>query len=228
MVYAWRHRVEKQHLIPSDGICLNVLDTASRHGDADLATDVFRLLASRGTVLELQHYEALSEAYLVRDDIETALTVHCIAEKAGIKLEDASASPVVKWVGKNAERLRQAREAVQELHDQGRAIPVPTVNSLLHASIYRGMNAVVELYNTFHELCPSGPNVETFNLLILGCIWSSRLRLGLHWQSEMQAMKIEPNAETYSRLIQLVCRHGDYADGFNFLDQMKERQLQPS
>ncbi|KAI9883746.1 MAG: hypothetical protein M1823_004481 [Watsoniomyces obsoletus] len=228
VVYAWRHRVEKHHLIPSDGICLNVLDTASRHGDADLATDVFRLLASRGTILELQHYEALSEAYLVRDDIETALTVHCIAEKAGIKLEEASASPVVKWVGKSPERLQRARNAVRELHYQGRAIPVATVNSLLHASISRGMNAVVELYNTLRELCPGGPNVETFNLLILGCIWSSRLRLGLHWHSEMLAVKIEPNAETYNRLIELVCRHGNYEDGFQLLDEMKEKKFQPS
>src|SRR5438552_17341733 len=88
--YAWKKRVETNFINPSDGICLNVLNTAARHGDFDLATEVFRVLGNRSVRFEMHHYEALLEAYTASGDIRSALMVLCVMEGAGIEPSEAS------------------------------------------------------------------------------------------------------------------------------------------
>src|SRR5690242_8658140 len=60
----WTTQVQPGYLKPPSGTCLNVLSVASRHGDVQLATDVFRLLTERETIFTTHHYELLIATYL--------------------------------------------------------------------------------------------------------------------------------------------------------------------
>jgi pentatricopeptide repeat protein len=71
--------------VPSDGICISVLNIAARYSDPGLATSVIRILSSRRATLASYHYEALISAYTGFGDLKTAFRVLTIMAKAGIE-----------------------------------------------------------------------------------------------------------------------------------------------
>jgi hypothetical protein len=74
---AWKTQVNLGYLNPSSGTCLNVMTTASRAGDAYLATAVFTHLSKRGELFKPLHYQLLIDAYLASSppDLHRALSI---------------------------------------------------------------------------------------------------------------------------------------------------------
>ena len=224
----WKDRVEKDQLVPSDGVCLNVLNTAARHGDADLSTGVFRILAHRGVPVELHHYEALSETYLAREDFRTAMTVHCIAEAAGVTPDLYSMRAMTDWLGDDKTRLQHGQMILKELRTQGRAIPRAAFNCIIQAGLDQDFNRSMELYESMREFCPAGPNIDTFNLVISGCRRSSRFQQACAYHDEMLGLGILPDQTTYMHLIHLITRFGLLQDALGLFDDMTARHITPT
>lgn len=217
-------------------MCINILNTATRHADVDLAADVFRTLTNRGARLELHHYEALAETYLASSDIDSALAVYSIAQAAEVVVQEASLHAVARWLRNDRDHIEQAREAVRELRYQGRLIPTPVVNSLIYVAGLQDLTMAVQIYNGLQDLCSAGPSTETFNNLLLACYRKGHKRMGLYYHAEMRAMRIEADATTYHHLVCLCCTQSrgggdgnyDYEDAFKFLSDMKRRGFAPT
>lgn len=239
-LYAWHKRVETSYLNPPSGVCINVLSTAARSGDFHLATDVFRVLGNRTERLQLYHYESLLEAYLAASDIKTAFTLLCVMISSGVPPSESSARPIYLYLRQNTSFPATALSVIRNLHESDRPICAPAVNVIIEAFIHhKDLSSAIETYKILHELCPSGPTTNTFNALFCGCHRAARKDLAMFLVSEMVALKVEPNALTYDRLV-LVCLEAEeaeeaeeektrqaFADAWRYFDEMRRMSWWP-
>ncbi len=227
-LYAWRVRVETGYLNPPSGVCLNVTTTAARHGDADLATDVFRVLGDRKTRFDLNQYETLFDAYVAGGNIETALTILCIVKASGRSPDERSTRSLFQYLRQDPELPKKAFDSLHQLREARRAVPTCAVNCIIEASIHLGdLAQAVEHYKQLHTVCPDGPDTATFNTLFRGCNNAHRKDLAMFLASEMLALKVKPNALTYDRLLLVCLDQNDYEDAFRYLDEMKGQGWTP-
>ena len=204
-MYIWKSQVITRYLNPSSGICLNVLATAARYGDPDLATEVFEVLGKRSTIFNLEHYELLLDAYVRAKDIKSAMTVLCIMHKSGCGLEDESTRNLYDFFREKASRVLRAREILSNLHDEGEDIPLAALNCLIRALVETGdLSTGISVYKSIHELCSSKPSTQTFDILLRGCRDPVRMDLAMFLVAEMRALEVAPGQLTFDRLV-LIC-----------------------
>jgi hypothetical protein len=203
-------------------MCTNVLNTAARHKDPSLATDVVRVLTSRTSKLDVHHYEALISAY-ANSDLETSLQILSIMKKARLEPTEATTRPIFESLAKVEELPSQAFKFLRSLPKYGRAIPTAAVNVMIEACVAHGnLKEAIKQYKALHEICPSGPNTATFNALLQGCSKSCENKdLAMFLASEMAALGIRPDLLTYDRLILVCLTEEDYEDAFRYQEEMK-------
>lgn len=224
-VFAYDARVETSYLNPSSGVCINILSTAARHGDVPLATSVLRKLSLRsGNPIQLHHYDALLETYIAANDLYTALTLLSTMTSAGHAPTEASTRPIFTYLRQSPQLPVTALKHLYELRDQGRQIPIQTINVLLETYVFhRNISSAIELYNSMHALSPDvNPDTATFNVLLRGCAHMAQKKTAMFLASEMVALKVAPDALSYDRLI-LVCLNSDtdLEDAWRYFDEMK-------
>ncbi|KAL1621194.1 Telomerase protein component 1 [Diplodia seriata] len=225
--YIWKRQVGPGYLNPSSGVCFNVLGVAARAGDADLATDVFRLLSERKEAFTQQHYELLVDTYIQAGDLRTALSVLCIMQGSGTPPDEYSTRKLVQWTRAHAERAVQLFEQLRKLKDEGFKAPLAAVNALIEAAIGRDdLDTAIDIYKALHTVCEDNPSTATFNILFRGC--STRKDLAMFLAAEMVERKVEPDALTYDRLL-LIClmEQDNYDDAFRYYEEMRSRGWTP-
>ena len=235
--YVWKARVQMGKLNPSDGMCLNILNLAGRNGDALLATSALRTLSLRKTALSSYHYEALLEAYSRNGDLETSFRILNIMSKAGLEPDTSNTRPLFMYLtqSSNHEEARRKTmdgwETLQRMHAGGRSIPPAAVNVLLEAVITTcSFTEALNLYKQVHTIVESGPNAETFNVLLRALSRNNQRDdatkqpkpSAMFLVSEMRALKIKPDQLTYDRLILICLMEDDYSSAFRYLEEMEE------
>lgn len=226
-LFAWRLRVETGYLNPSSGMCINILNTAARRRDPQLASDVFRVLDKRKHTFQLHHYEALLESWLASGDLKAAFSVLCSMISSGVQPAEASTRAIYIHLAAKYDRPAQALEILHSLRDSKHRVPHAAINCIIEAYIHHSdLASAIETYQTLHSIIPSGPNTETFNTLFRGCSYARRKDLAMFLASEMLALNVPPNALTYDRLI-LVClnesidMHEGFEDAWKYFEEMK-------
>ena len=223
--FAYRARVESSYLNPSAGMCINILNTAARHGDTYLATSVLRVLGKRsGTPIQLHHYEALLETYIKAKDLRTAITLLTIMTAAGHPPTESSTRPIYAHLRQSPMLPTKAVSMLEDLREQDRQIPIQALNVIMQASIsHHDLTSALNVYKTMHTIAPNlNPNTATFNVLFRGCAQAARKDLAMFLASEMVALEIAPDALTYDRLI-LVCLNSEtnIDDAWRYFGEMK-------
>lgn len=233
-LYVWRKQVENFYLNPPSGMCINVLSTAARHGDFNLASDVIRILGTRRETLQLYHYESLLESCTVASDLKTALRVLSVMTSSGLPPSASSVRPIYTLLRKDPSLLPSAVAFLHHLRDTDRPVPVTAVNVIIEVYVARDdLSSAIETYKTLHLLCPTGPITATFNMLFRGCLQAARKDIAMFFASEMVALNIAPDDLTYDRLI-MVClaaaKHGDedaYEDAWRYFKEMRSLNWWP-
>ncbi|KAI9762048.1 MAG: RNA processing protein [Chaenotheca gracillima] len=230
--YVWRSRVKAGFLIPTDGMCLNILDTAARHGDQDLATDVIEMIRSREMSLTTDLYETLIETYAKSGDIEKALAVLCEMSDNGGNPGQMSTVPISEALGQDPERPLAAFEHLRKLRDARSVVPSAAIACIIDSFLnIEDLDTALDCYKLFYTKSSSKPEVGVFNALIKGCRISGRKDIAFFLASEMVELGVEPDSITYDRLV-LVCAKcpdevGGYDDAFRYFDEMKRRGFVP-
>ncbi|KAK4039051.1 hypothetical protein C8A01DRAFT_16949 [Parachaetomium inaequale] len=213
---AWDKMVSPGAINPADGIALNVLSTAARHGDAALATAVIELLSNRDAKLGYQHYEPLLDAYVRDGRLAAAFRVLCIMSDAGVHPDRASTRSIFAAL-KEAPEL--ADEAVKTLGDLQR-VPVAAINVLLEgvaAATGGDMARTLDVYRQVRDLCQSGPNEHTFVLLLEGC---DAAEPAVFLVSEMDRYSVRPTPAILDHLIRCFARDGNLDVALLYVDEM--------
>jgi pentatricopeptide repeat protein len=78
----------------------------------------------------------------------------------------------------------------------------------------------MDMYKELHTVCESGPNIDTFNILMQGAERKGTKNAAMFLASEMIALGIKPDFLTYDRLIMVCLHEDDYEDAFRYLEEM--------
>jgi pentatricopeptide repeat protein len=204
-------------------MCLAVLNVAARHADPELARSVIRILSSRRSTLASHHYEALLEATIKSQDLKTALRILTIMSKGGIEPDSGITRSLYLYLSQFVHLPYEAWNILKSMREEGHIIPTGAVNVILEASVFqRNIEEAIDLYKQLHTVCASGPNTETFNVLLQGLrrSKSSMKDTAMFLAAEMTALGVKPDRITYDRLILVCLDEGDYEDAFKYLEEM--------
>ncbi|KAI8941876.1 hypothetical protein NX059_003073 [Plenodomus lindquistii] len=221
----WMSQVQPGYLKPGSGTCLFVLKLAARHGDVELATDVFRVLTERETALTTHHYELLISTYLKANDLNDALSVILIMVDANFKIDEGTCNPLFMYLsgeepGEDS-RPMHAFKLLQAYEAAGRKIPTAAVNACIQASISLSrFEEALEIYKALHTVSHAGPNTQTFNVLFRGCYLTQRKELAMFLANEMIGLDLRPDRLTYDRLIIVCLKADDLTDAMLYYEEM--------
>lgn len=234
--FVWDTMVTPGMINPADGILLNVLNTAARHGDAALATTVVELLAAREARVGLHHYEPLMESYVQGGELESAFRVLCIMNDAGLVPDHSGTRPILAALRQTPELVDQAIDILSDLQ----RVPAAAINVVLEAHIVNtiaaaaaaiastsqttpetlsyldepnpntnpkpDMTSLLTLYRRLADLSISGPNEQTFLLLLDQCTHTQPAAALL---SEMDRFAIRPTPAILRHLIRCFAHDGN-------------------
>jgi pentatricopeptide repeat protein len=164
-----------------------------------------------------------------RAQIKEALQVIMRMDNAGITPTTDTTYPIFKYIIEDAERLDTSCDHLEDLQQEVEVpFPVAAFNCIIQASISLGdLQRAIGLYNSFAEFKVK-PNVDTYNLLLGGCVASAHRELGDKLLLDMKKARVLPDARTYERLVVLCLTQNNYEDAFFYLEEMKEQKMVPS
>ncbi|KAL2200520.1 hypothetical protein P885DRAFT_66196 [Corynascus similis CBS 632.67] len=219
--FIWDEMVSPGKINPADGIAVNLLNTAARQGDTTMATAVVERLSAREVKLGSHHYEPLLESYVRAGSLEGAFRVLCIMNDAGVQPDQASTRPIYAALRASPERL--ADEVIGILRRLER-VPAAAINVLLEAVVTGtadnndgNIARALEVYRQVCDLCESGPNQQTFALLLDGC---GSAEPAVFLVSEMDRFAVRPSPPILDSLIRCFAADGNLDVALLYLDEM--------
>jgi hypothetical protein len=203
-------------------MCLSTLNLAARHSDPALATSCIRILSNRQSALSPYHYEALLTAYVGAQDLRTAFRILTIMTKAGLTPDMSTTRPIFLHLISSTSFPSHAWIILESLHEAGNVIPIAAINVILESLNALGqVDTAVTTYKKLHNICASGPNTETFNILLQGVSKQKNKKdLAMFLAAEMAALGVKADRLTYDRLILTCLQEDDYEDAFRYLEEM--------
>ena len=71
------------------------------------------------------------------------------------------------------------------------------------------------------------PDIDTYNLLLEGCVGARHRQLGDRLLADMKEAGIKPDVTTYQRMVLLCLTQTTYEDAFFYLEEMKALKIVP-
>jgi pentatricopeptide repeat protein len=211
--WLWSTQVSPGYINPSSGMCLNVLATASKVGDATLGTDVFAHLGKQGTPFQRTHFELLATTYLAASppDLRRALHVLTIMSNETFEPTSAETRSLYLYLKDKPAVLEEVMQIIDSLHQQGRNIPIAIFNVVIECYVAQNdLDSAMKVYKLIHTFTPIGggiqkcaANIETFNILLKGCRTSKppNAKQAVFIVSELLSLRVKPTSLTFDRLI---------------------------
>ncbi|KAH9935671.1 uncharacterized protein B0H18DRAFT_976775 [Fomitopsis serialis] len=224
----WQKVVHELNILPDEGLCVQVLHTAGRHGLSALALDAFRVLGRIGVIWQEHHFAPVIEALCKEKRIKDALAMLEMMRSHHIIPLPETTLPISNAVSTNTDAVDTAWGCLEALHEEGRKIDISALNVIVRASVMLGdLQRAVGTYKAAGSLSLS-PDVDTYNLLFAGCIAARHRQLGDKLLSEMKEARVRADVRTYERLVALCLTQANYEDAFFYLEEMKaEGHLPP-
>jgi hypothetical protein len=210
---AWKTQVNLGYLNPSSGTCLNVMTTASRAGDAYLATAVFTHLSKRGELFKPLHYQLLIDAYLAASppDLHRALSILTLMPTEKLQPTTWQTRSIFQHLKDSPDLIHESLTHLRTLHEDNRTVPIAALNVLIEAWTHqRNLPEAMKIYKQIHTFAPLNgtpqttfANIETFNMLLRACRTANPPdeAQASFLVAELLALRVLPTALTYDRLI---------------------------
>lgn len=162
-VHFWQVAVRDGGIVPSDGTLLNVINTASRHADPELALEALRVTTDRKVQLSFQHFEPVIEAYAGLGELDGAFRMLCVMDSAGLRPGRDATRSVLEVLRDSPERVDEAVGILRDL-SQSYRVPIAAINVVLEALCSSNNTAAAEtLYESLPSITPDPPTVTTFH-----------------------------------------------------------------
>jgi pentatricopeptide repeat protein len=142
---------------------------------------------------------------------------------AGFEPDSGTTRPLFEYLSGVAQGPRSAWKILKDHFEEGHIIHVAAINVIIEANVAQEhFEQALGVYKELHTICETGPNTETFNLLMQGAERCKVKETAMFLASEMVALGIKPDHLTYDRLIMVCLHEEDYEDAFSYLDEMIE------
>ncbi len=216
------------HVIPDEGLCVDVLHAAAVHGLPVLASEVLQQLEKLKIPLRDYHIVPLLDAFAANGDVKEAFRVLDLMRSSGSTTTIDTVHSILKAIQRDTDAIDNAFAQLQEVKNEGNGVDATGVNVIIQAAAFlNDLQRAVGTYKAMPSLDVK-PDVTTFNLLLSACVSVGHRELGDRLFSEMVDALLKPNLETYKQLIALHLTQSDYEDAFFYLEQMKTAGLKPS
>jgi len=217
----WHKVVNELNITPDEGCCLAVLTTVARHGLSSLGLNVLQVLKSMNVVWEEYHIAPILEAFCRDGNVQQAFEMLSLMRSNDIHPTTETTHPLFELLCSMPGAIDEAWGILDALHESGKAVDVTALNVIIQASIAVGdLQTALGAYKAAPTLNIQ-PNIESYNLLLAGCIATSHRQLGDRLLAEMKEARIKPDMRTYERLIMLCLTQVSYEDAFFYLEEMK-------
>ncbi|KAF8894891.1 hypothetical protein CPB84DRAFT_1682582 [Gymnopilus junonius] len=217
----WPKVINDLNVLPDEGVCLAVLNTAARHGSPDLATEVLQVLQFTEIEWQEHHFAALIEAFCRNRQVKEALVTLHIMRTNGITPLDTTTAFIFECINHDIDALDSAWALIDEIHASDSGISIDALRVVIRASVFMGdLQRAVGIYKAFSDY-GFEPDLGTFNLLLQGCITAQHRQLGDLLLADMKQFTIKPDEETYKGMILLCLTQEVYEDAFYYLEEMK-------
>ncbi|TPX21838.1 hypothetical protein DIZ76_015802 [Coccidioides immitis] len=222
--YIWKQQVLRGYLIPSYGVCSNVLAICARTGDVELAISVFDVLGQRNATFTLNDYESLLDTYVTAGDVESSLRVLCTMEKTNVDVREHSTRSLLSSLLPSDTGVKDVWQTLKRFkEEENMSIPLAAANLAIELAAHKGdVEEGMSIYRELHNVCSSGPNTLTFNHLFSMCHKANRVDLTSFFLQEMQLLKVLPNRSTYEILVVLCVELGYFEEGRKYLLEMTQ------
>jgi len=189
--------------------------------------DVLRVLKTIGVDLREYHFAPILESFSRTNRIKEALGTLTLIRQNNIEPNPETERPIFEAIRVSTDAIDGALDALEALHSEGETVNVSSVNVIIQASVSLG-----DLQRAFgtYQMCADlnvKPTLDTYHLLLSGCIAGRNRELGNRLIVEMKEANIKPDARTYERLIVLCLTGQTYEDAFFYLEEMKGENLYP-
>jgi len=204
--FIWTELVETNLINPSDGIALNVLNLAARHGDVNLASHALETLSAR-VKLSIHHYEAMIECYTQSGDLNNAFRILCIMPTAGI-IPEAGSTRSIFAILKNSPCQTDTFVTLLSEHRAAQTnIPIAAANAALEALCYqKRFDRAAAFYQDITHLCNEGPKHHTLKLLLDSATTTEHARFVL---TQLDTSAIRQRPDMYPGIIRCRLLAGD-------------------
>lgn len=223
----WHKIVHGLKVTPDEGTCLEVMNTAGRHGLPELCMDALRVLQSIGATIHDYHFAPVVEAFSRLNRLKDAFSILSLMRSKGLVPTPDTAHPIFNSIRTSPDTVDVAWTALEELEKEGQLIDITAVNVVIQAAVAHGdLQRAVGVYQIIPEF-KIRPNVHTFNALLSGCIATAHKELGEKFLVDMKEAEVRPDAQTYERLVVLSLSGETYEEAFFYLEEMKAANFYP-
>ncbi|OJT10263.1 Pentatricopeptide repeat-containing protein, mitochondrial [Trametes pubescens] len=223
----WQKVVHDLHFLPDEGCCLQVLHTAARHGLSELAVDVISVLKNINIVWCEYHIAPVIEALCRHGELKEAIIMLDFMRTNDITPALETAGPILELISKDTEAVDSAWGQLEMLHEEGSPVDVVALNVVIQAAVaLQDLQRAIGTYKACAKLGVT-PNLDTFNLLLLGCVDARHRELGDRLLADLKAAGIRPDETTYERMVRLCLTQSMYEDAFFYLEEMKSLGMVP-
>ncbi|KAI0072660.1 hypothetical protein K474DRAFT_1667556 [Panus rudis PR-1116 ss-1] len=226
VVRCWQKAVKELNITPDEGCIVGVLNTAGVHGLAALATDALETLKLSGVDLEEHHFAPVLDAMANSKNIEGGFTILDLMHQHNVQPTSHTATSLSNTLT-STDAIDSAWSVLDQMKADGKSVGLHALNVLVRAAInVNDLQRAVGIYQAFPDFNVT-PTVDTYNLLLVGCILGKNHALGDRLLSQMREAGINPTSVTYERLITLCLTQPTYEDAFFYLEEMKAAGFKP-
>ena len=228
MLLAWPKVVTELGITPDEGLCIEVLHTAGRHGLPDIGTDALRVLKVIGAPWQEHHFAPMIEAFCKADRLQDAFGMLHVMRDSGIVPVTETAYPIFDVIKKDVDAIDGSWGMLDKLRAEGKGVDITAINVIIQAIVVFGdIQRAIGAYKSAPDYGVA-PNIDTFHLLLSACISVGHRDLGDHLIGEMKEAGFKPDSRTYERLIILCLTQPTYEDAFFYLEEMKGHKFLPT
>ncbi|KAI6021419.1 hypothetical protein BKA83DRAFT_4464145 [Pisolithus microcarpus] len=203
----WEKAIHEMNLTPDEGTCISVLHACARHGLADLATDVIRVLRSIGVDWQEHHFAPLLEAFSRVGKLKEAFgTLHLLRSNGIVPLPETT-QPITDILRRDLDAVDGVWKILDELRDEGHIIDAAAINTIIEASIALGDLQRALLLDL--KQANVRPNALTYERTILLCLTQPTYEDAFFYLEEMKAQKIVPPLRVYEAIVRTCVAAGD-------------------
>jgi pentatricopeptide repeat protein len=216
-------------------VCAQVLTLAAKKGDPQLAESVIRFLIRAEVTPTGEDYEKLTEAYVMADDLKSAFNVLGTMRKDQIPVSERSTRSILHYMIEKRVNPANIWNRLKVLKRDQVDVPVACANVVIeyceHAynrashAIPQALNMALQFYKELFELCSSGADVNTFNIMFSFCRHAGRPDVCMFFVREMAALGIPPDQTTLERLILMSLEMKNFRAAFMYFLDFLERGL---
>jgi pentatricopeptide repeat protein len=226
IIEGWDRVVENGGITPDEGLCTMIIEAAGAGGVVHLAETALEKLSTINVQPQEYHIAPLMKALCKNNEIILALGLFDRMDTLGIQPNRFTTKPL--------QTLLQVPEnleiAIKYLRDtavtKGRNL-ASTFNTVLAVTLRDRSNQAIALGKEMDDLKVE-PTIDTYNILIYGaCLRRNTPAIHGYYEDILQR-GLEPNKETYERIIVLLITEPVYEDAFLYLSKMEAARLQPS